>query len=114
MDSITIKRGDTLRFTCAFRQGITGNPPVDLSSSVVTVSVMYDNDIPAIEVVSNAQTAFRTISTDALSAGTFVVNIKDTEVLIDSVYYIDFKLTTVDGIEQTTKSIKLIVKDRLV
>lgn len=114
MDSITIKRGDTLQFTCSYKQDTDGTP-VNLSSFVITVSIIDDNDFAVIEVNSNAQeTALRTISMDSLTIGKFTVSIKDTEVLVDDVYYIDFKLISNDNVEQSSMAIRLNVKGKLV
>lgn len=114
MDAIAIKRGDTLQLTASYKQAGTTDP-VNLSSFIITASILDSSDYTVIEVNSNdAPSAFRSITTDDLVAGTFSLTIKDTEVLVEDVYYIDFKYTTGAGIEQSSKAIKLLVKGKLV
>lgn len=80
----------------------------------VTVNVTPVDGFYSIEVNSStSDNSLRKVVVTPLT-GSVVFTFKDTEVLLDDTYYIDFKLTTVDGIEQTSKSIKLLVKDRLV
>ena len=113
MDSLIIKRGDTLQLNVAYKEETVGTV-INLSDFIITVSVIDTYGCTVIEVISDAPTQFRSISINDLVNGTFVITIKDTEVLIDDTYYIDFKYTTLDGIEQTSKAVKLIVKEKLV
>lgn len=115
MDSITIKRGDTLMLPIKYTQTVdTVVSDVDLTGMVVTVNITPVDGFYGIEVNSSASdNNLRKVVVTPLT-GNAVFTFKDTEVLLDNTYYIDFKLTTVDDVEQTSKSIKLLVKDRLV
>lgn len=113
MDSITIKRGDTLEFICSYKEADT-NTPINLQSFSMTVNFIDESDRTVIEINSTEPTASRYISTGSFDNGTFTVTFKDTEVLTDDVYYIDMKYTTASGFEQTSKAIKLYVKNKLV
>ena len=112
MDTITIKRGDTLQFSCSYKD--TNSTPIDLSTFIITVSVINDSDITVVEISSTDNTPLRTISTGTLDVGTFSVVMKDTEILTEDVYFVDIKYTTVSGIETTSKAFKLNVKSKLV
>ena len=113
MDSLTIKRGDTLQLNVAYKEEAVGTA-INLSDYIITVSVIDTYGCAVVEVISDAPTQFRSISINDLVNGTFVITIKDTEVLIDDTYYIDFKYTTLDGIEQTSKAVKLVVREKVV
>jgi hypothetical protein len=113
MDTIAIKRGDTLQLTCNYKQAGTSTP-VDLSTFTITVSILNSDDTAVIEINSNAPTINRSVTTDGLVNGTFSIMVKDTEVLVDDSYFVDFKYTTASGIEQTSKAIKLLVKGKLI
>lgn len=113
LPTITIKNGDTLQITCNYKQTGTSTP-IDLSSFVITATILNDNDFPIIVVNSTDNDANRKISTGSLSTGEFTLTILDTEILTEDTYYIDFKYTTPSNIEQTSKAIKLSVKAKLV
>ena len=69
---------------------------------------------PAITLVSGNSTSTRGVVITNAIGGEFVVTMKDTEVLRDEEYWIDFKAVGVSGYEQTSKAIKLKVKNKLV
>ena len=114
MDSIIIKRGDTLILPIKYTQTVDSVvSDVILTGITVTVSITPVDGFYSIEVSSSGSNELRSVVVTPL-VGSAVFTFKDTEVLVEDTYYIDFKLTTVDGIEQTSKSIKLLVKDKLV
>lgn len=113
MTTLTIKRGDTLQLTCNYKQTGT-SVPVDLSTFLISVNILDYSDKLLFEITSNAPTANRSVTTSDLAAGTFTFTFKDTEVLVEDVYYIDFKYTTASGVEQTSKAVRLSVKGKLV
>ena len=113
MAAIVIKRGDTLLISGVYKQ--SNASPMNLTGYQLEVNVMNANtDKSVITVIAGVSTANRSLTIENAVAGQFKLMVKDTEVLRDTDYYIDFKTTGDGGIEQTSKAIKLSVKTRLV
>ena len=110
MNTLVIKRGDTLLLDGSFKQ--TGGSAMDLTGFTVEVSIIDENDRTVV-VIGETVTTNRSVVVNDI-AGTFRLMMKDTEVLKNESYWMDFKYTTVDGIEQSSKSVKLKVKNKLV
>lgn len=107
--TLVIKRGDTLKLNGSFKQ--TNGSAMDLTGFKVGVSIIDETN----KVVSIAETdsGNRSLVVNH-TAGTFVVVMKDTEVLKNENYWIDFKYTSADGVVQSSKSVVLKVKSKLV
>ena len=113
MAAIVIKRGDTLLISGVYKQ--SNASPMNLTGYQLEVNIMNANtDKSVITLIAGVNTANRSLIIENAVAGQFKLMVKDTEVLRDTDYYIDFKTTGDSGIEQTSKAIKLSVKTRLV
>lgn len=107
---ITIKRGDTLAFTGQYKQK-TGDP-MDLTGHTLTVNVLNANDKPVFSIVDND--AYRSVVITNAIDGRFTVVVKDTNILREEDYWLDIKATSPNGHTNTSKAVKLRVKNKLV
>ena len=113
MVAIVIKRGDTLLISGVYKQ--SNASPMNLTGYQLEVNIMKANTAKSvITIIADVNTANRSLIIENAVAGQFKLMVKDTEVLRDTDYYIDFKTTGDSGIVQTSKAIKLSVKTRLV
>lgn len=112
MSLITIKRGDTLLITGVYKQ--SNGIVMDLTGYSLEVNIINSSD----RVVSTIHTGFpsnnRAITIVSPTTGSFRLVVKDTEILKEDDYYIDFKAVGSDGYEQTSKALRLKVKNKLV
>ena len=117
MSTITIKRGDTLLLTGVYKQ--SDGSAMNLTGYELEVKVINGSDRPVVTVVSGGNgngngNAKRSLTITNATTGAFTLVIKDTEVLKEDEYWIDFKATGASGYEQTSKALRLRVKNKLV
>ena len=113
MSTITIKRGDTLLVKGVYKQN-AGNI-MNLTGYTLEVNILNGTtELPTITLISGSSTATRGVVITNAVGGEFVVTMKDTEVLRDEEYWMDFKAVGANGYEQTSKALKLKVKNKLV
>ena len=113
MNIVTIKRGDTLVLTGVYKQsnGIVMN----LTGYVLEINIINSSDRTVATIKSDNVTSNRSVViTDAIN-GAFTLMVKDTEAFKDDdYYYIDFKAVGSNGYEQTSKTLRLKIKNKLV
>ena len=113
MNIVTIKRGDTLVLTGVYKQsnGIVMN----LTGYVLEINIINSSDRTVATIKSDNITSNRSVViTDAIN-GAFTLVVKDTEAFKDDdYYYIDFKAVGSNGYEQTSKALRLKIKNKLV
>ena len=107
--TLVIKRGDTLKLNGSFKQ--TTGSAMNLTGFKVEVTII-DETNKVITIAENAS-GNRSLVVDK-AAGTFALVMKDTEVLRNENYWVDFKYISADGVEQSSKSVGLKVKNKLV
>jgi hypothetical protein len=112
-NTITIKRGDTLLIDGVYKQ--SNGAPMNLEGYTLECNVINSSDRSVVTVVTGISTPSRVLTITEPTAGKFTLVVKDTEVLRDEDYFIDFKATTISSnYEQTSKAIRLKVKAKLV
>ena len=112
-NTITIKRGDTLLIDGVYRQS-TGDP-MNLEGYTLECNIINSSDRSVITVVTGISTTSRVLTITEPTAGKFTLVVKDTEILRDEDYFVDFKATAIsNNYEQTSKAIRLKVKAKLV
>lgn len=107
--TLVIKRGDTLKLNGSFKQ--TDGTAMNLIGFQVGVSILDESNKAIVIVEGN--TGSRSLSVNKV-AGTFELVMKDTDILKNENYWIDFKYTSADGFTQSSKSVILKVKNKLV
>ena len=107
--TLVIKRGDTLKLRGSFKQ--TNGSPMNLTGFQVEVDII-DETNKVIEITEGT-TSKRSLVVDKVN-GTFELVMKDTEVLRNEQYSVDFKYVSADGVAQSSKSIGLKVRNKLV
>lgn len=113
MSTITIKRGDTLLVKGVYKQN--DGSIMNLTGYTIEVNILNGaTERPVITLVSGTTTANRGVVITNITGGEFVVTMKDTEVLRNEEYWVDFKAVGANGYEQTSKALKLKVKNKLV
>lgn len=113
MSTITIKRGDTLLVKGVYKQN--DGSIMNLTGYTLEVNILNGTtEKPVITLVSGSTTSNRGVTVSNAVGGEFVVVMKDTEVLNDENYWLDFKTTGANGYEQTSKALKLKVKNKLI
>ena len=112
-NTITIKRGDTLLIDGVYRQS-TGDL-MNLEGYMLECNIINSSDRSVITVVTGISTTSRVLTITEPTAGKFTLVVKDTEILRDEDYFVDFKATAISSnYEQTSKAIRLKVKAKLV
>lgn len=112
MNTVTIKRGDTLVLTGVYKQ--SNGTVMNLTGYVLEINILNSNDRTIATIKSNSSTSNRSVVvTDAVN-GAFTLVVKDTDVLREDDYYIDFKAVGSNGYEQTSKALRLKIKNKLV
>ena len=113
MDTMKLKRGNTLVFNTTYTDTVTAQP-VDLSTHTILAVIINDDDTTVMEADSSAPTENRFITPIDLAVGTFTVTIKDTKVLRDDTYYMYLTIVDANGIRQSSKAFKLSVVAKLI
>ena len=112
-NTITIKRGDTLLVDGVYKQ--SNGDPMNLKGYTLECNIINSSDRSVITVVTGISITSRVLTITEPTAGKFTLVVKDTEVLRDEDYFVDFKATAIsNNYEQTSKSIRLKVKAKLV
>lgn len=112
-NTITIKRGDTLLIDGVYKQ--SNGAPMNLEGYMLECNIINSADRSVITVVTGISTTSRVLTITDTTAGKFTLVVKDTEILRDEDYFVDFKATAISSnYEQTSKAIRLKVKAKLV
>ena len=112
-NSIVIKQGDTLQLSGVYKQ--PNQSPMNLTGYTLEANILNSDGYVVLTINSNSANPNRTLSIISAIDGTFQLLMKDTEVLTsEEDYWLDIKTISISGIEQTSKAVKLKVKNRLV
>jgi len=110
--TIIIKRGDTLVVKGNYKQD--NDSMMNLAGYTLEVNILNsETEKPHITLVSTQHTSNRSVLITNEALGEFLLVMKDTEVLSNEDYWLDFKVTSTNGYEQTSKALKLKVRNRL-
>lgn len=104
--SITIKRGDTIRWPCLFEAGSPAAP-------VVLTGYTFDCDVRRTSDRAIGATLAATIGNQITDPGTFELYLADSTVLTPGAYIVDIRYLEPDSDSYATESFALIVEEEV-